>query len=114
MELRVDEISPSMRCVSLSGRLDANGADRVGVPFTAAVSSPGRHALLDLSGVTFLASMGIRLLIASARSVDARDQKLVMFGAQDLVKSVLQEAAIDQIIPLVDTRDDALAFLAQG
>lgn len=112
MELQVEEINQQVRCVRLTGRLDAPNADRIGVPFTAAVSAPGRDAVVDLAGVDFLASMGIRLLIASARSVQQRGRRLVMFGAQELVATVLTEGAIDQIIPLVATRDEALALVA--
>lgn len=114
MELQVDEVNRSVRCVRLSGRLDAPNAERIGLPFTASVSVPDRHAVIDLSGVEFIASMGIRLLIECARSVRARGQRIAIFGAQDLVASVLTEAAIDQIIPLVATRDDALALVEHG
>lgn len=114
MELQVDEINQSVRCVRLVGRLDAVNADRIGVAFTAAASAPGRHAVIDLSGVEFVASMGIRLLISCARSVQWRGQRMAMFAAQDLVQSVLTEAAIDQIIPLFDTRDAALAWVTDG
>lgn len=112
MELQVDEINNQIRCVRLTGRLDAPNAERIGVPFTAAVSAPGRHAVVDLSGVDFLASMGIRLLISCARSVSGRGQRMALFGAQDMVATVLTETAVDQIIPLVATRDEAMALVA--
>lgn len=108
MELQVDDIGGTVSCVRLSGRLDAPGADRIGVRFTAAATVPGHHAVIDLSGVGFVASMGIRLLIATARSTRARGSMFVMFGAQELVKTVLTDAAIDQIIPLFDTEAEAL------
>jgi anti-anti-sigma factor len=73
MELQVDDVGATVNCVRLSGRLDAPGADRIGVRFTASASVPGRHAMIDLSEVSFLASMGIRLLIATARSARARN-----------------------------------------
>lgn len=111
MELQVDDIGGAINCLRLTGRLDAPGADRIGLRFTAAGSAPGRHVLVDLSGVDFLASMGIRLLIATARAARARDSMFVMFGAQELVQTVLTDAAIDQIIPLFPTEAEALKCL---
>lgn len=112
VELRVNELDGPTTCVRLDGRLDAAGADQIGVQFTAAVATGGRPALVDLSGVSFIASLGIRLLIATARSMAARQQAMVLFGASPLVRGVLDDVALDQIIPVVDTEAQALAQLA--
>lgn len=108
MELQVDDIGGTVNCVRLNGRLDAPGADQIGVRFTASGSAPGRHTMVDLSQVSFMASMGIRLLIATARAARARGSMFVMFGAPDLVHEVLVDSAIDQIIPLFGTEAEAL------
>jgi anti-anti-sigma factor len=99
-------------CVRLNGRLDAAGADQIDLRFTSNVVSPGRNAIIDLSGVTFIASMGLRLLISTARSLRLKGGTLVLFGAQELVKSVLDDAALEQIIPIVETERQAHARLA--
>jgi anti-sigma B factor antagonist len=111
MEIAVTRLEDTITCVRLSGRLDAPGADKIGVRFTAAVAAAGRGAAIDLAGVSFMASLGIRLLISSARALNLRGGKLVMFGAQDLVRNVLEQAAIDQIIPIVPTEQAALEYL---
>lgn len=112
MELQVSELPGQVTCVRLNGRLDAPGADRAGTPLTAAVVSKGRPALIDLSGVEFVASLGLRLLISVARGLHAKGERLVLFGARPLVGEVLEQAAIDQIVDIVATEDDALARLA--
>ena len=71
----------------------------------------GRDAVIDLSGVSFVASMGIRLLIASARGLRQKGATLVLFGAQDLVYTALDQAALDQIIPIVATEQQAIERL---
>jgi anti-sigma B factor antagonist len=114
MDLQVEEVSGSVNCVRLAGRLDAAGADQVGVRFSASGSAAGRHIVVDLSQVSFVASMGIRLLIATARAARARGSMFVMFGAQELVHAVLVDAAIDQIIPLFATEAEALKSLPAG
>lgn len=109
MDITVTEIDQASRCIRLDGRLDAAGADQIGIRFTAATASSGQHALVDLAAVTFIASMGIRLLISSARTLNVKGAKLVLFGANPAVQEVLEQAAIDQLIPLVATEQDALA-----
>ncbi len=112
MDMQVSEIGGKVTCIRLSGRLDAPGAGSIDVPFTAAVVAQARDAVVDLSGVSFVASMGIRLLIASARGLSLKGANLVLFGAQDLVYTALDQAALDQIIPIVATESEALERLA--
>jgi anti-sigma B factor antagonist len=112
MELTVAEAGAGVTCIRLEGRLDAAGADLIGVRFTAAIVPAGHDAIVDLSGVTFLASMGMRLLISTARALGAKPARLVLFGAQPLVQDVLEQAALDQIMPITANEAQALSALA--
>ncbi len=112
MEMTVTELAGSVSCVRLLGRLDAPGADQVGLRFTTAVVAQGRDAIVDLSGVTFVASMGIRLLISTARALSQKGHKMVLFGASELVQGVFDDAALNQIMAIVASEDQALAAIA--
>jgi anti-anti-sigma factor len=111
MNIEVSEIDGRITRVRLDGRLDAPGADRIGVKFTAAVAAQGRPAVIDLSGVSFIASMGLRLLIGTARALNAKGAQMVLFGAPELVREVLEQASVGQIIPIVDGEWQALERL---
>jgi anti-sigma B factor antagonist len=111
MELEVTKLDDEVTCARLQGRLDSPGADRVGIRFTAGVVAPGKNAIVDLSGVSFVASMGIRLLISSARALNGKGVKMVLFGATELVQNVFDQCALDQIIPIVATQQHALEQL---
>jgi anti-anti-sigma factor len=113
MDMDVTELAGgSVTFVRLHGRLDAAGADRVGLRFTAAVAALGKPAVVDLSGVAFIASMGMRLLISAAKGARLRGHKVALFGAQPQVGEVLDEAALDQILDIVATEEEALARVA--
>lgn len=112
MDMQVSEIGGNVTCIRLTGRLDAPGAGSIDTRFTATVVAQARDAVIDLSGVSFVASMGIRLLIASARGLSLKGANMVLFGAQDLVYTALDQAALDQIIPIVATESEAIARLA--
>jgi anti-sigma B factor antagonist len=110
MEVNFEDLPGGALCVVLQGRLDTVGVDRVESRVTAAVSGAG-DAALDLGSVSFLASMGVRLIIALARSQKARGKKLVLFGAQPAVRATLDMVALDKIIPLLPSRAEAQALL---
>lgn len=111
MRFEVVEISPTTNKVIMVGRLDASSVGQVETPFTAAVAASGRNAVLDLTGVGFLSSLGIRLLLSSARVVTRRGGGVVLFGAQPMVADVLESMGMDQVLPLVATEAEALARL---
>src|SRR5689334_12580286 len=80
MEMQYSDIGLVRRVVFV-GRLDTAGVDRVETRFGAAVVAAGKNTVVDLSQVSFLASLGIRMLITTARSLSRKRAKLAMYGA---------------------------------
>ena len=52
-----------------------------------------------------------RGLISSGRALNLKGAKMVLFGATSLVQSVLDHVALDQIIPVVATEQEAIKRL---
>ncbi|MEO7760793.1 MAG: STAS domain-containing protein [Casimicrobiaceae bacterium] len=96
--------------IALHGRLDTTGVGAIETRFAAAAAR--KNTLVDLSDVTFLASMGIRMLISAARSLKLSGNRLVLFGAPTLVGEVLDNAGLGQIIAIAPDEGRALEMLA--
>ncbi len=111
MSLTQAEIAPGVVRLALAGRLDAAGLAQVELGFTALATAGSNHVLVDLSGVTFCASLGLRLIIANARVVQRRGRVMALYGAQPAVAEVLQTVALDQLMPILGTEAAALAAL---
>lgn len=111
MRFDVVELSPTANKIVMIGRLDSATVGGVETPFTAAVSATGKNAVLDLRQLDFLSSLGIRLLLSSARVVTRRGGKVVLFGAQPMVSEVLSAMALDTVLPHVATEEEAVARL---
>lgn len=111
MELQMSDLGHAAK-VALAGRLDTPGVNEIETHFTAAVVPAGRHTLVDLSDVTFVSSMGIRMLISTARFLGNKKAKLILFGAQPLVLATLENVALNDIIPVVSSEAQALELLA--
>jgi anti-anti-sigma factor len=109
-QLDILEQSPAFTQVALKGRLDTSGVDRVETRLTVALASGG-HAIIDLSEVTFLASLGIRLLITVAKMLDRRGKRLVLVAPRALVDQSLKHSSIDEIIPVAANHAGARELL---
>lgn len=98
--------------VTLDGRLDIAGTAAIEQPFAFATTGRAARIIIDLSGVTFMTSIGIRLLVATARAQTNRGGSVVLAAAPPLVQQVLETAGIDQLIQMVATTDEARAAMA--
>lgn len=109
MEFELTPVGDAVR-LTLRGRLDTlavqSGQDQV----LASIVAPGRDTIVDLSGVDFVASQGVRMLIGATHGLRQRQARLVLFGAQPLVAESLR-LAVGKLIPIADTEAQALARL---
>ncbi len=112
MDMSVGEPVGTALCLALRGRLDTVGVDKLDAAFGAAVAGAAGDAAVDLGQVSFLSSMGVRMIIAAARAQRARGHTLLLFGAQPVVQATLEMVALDQIIPIVRDRETAVTRLA--
>jgi anti-sigma B factor antagonist len=110
--IEVTPLDGGVTRIVLMGRLDTPGVDRVETRFVAASVPAARHAVVDISGVEFVASMGIRMFVSAARSMAHRGTRMVIYGAQPLVRQVFDHAALGALIPIVAGEHEALAAVS--
>ncbi len=96
----------------LSGRLDTASVNQIEMAFTAGIVPKGQNTLIDLTKVTFIASLGIRMLLSAARVLSRRGVKFIMFGANPAVMDIIETTALSEIIPVVGTEAEAMAAIA--
>jgi anti-anti-sigma factor len=72
MKLETEELDGGVLKVSLSGRMDIAGVDAIAVPFAALAATDNRRVIVDLSGIDFMASLGIRAIGKGRPTVSAR------------------------------------------
>jgi anti-anti-sigma factor len=109
MEMKVTDGAGGIVEVELVGRLDTPGVAQIELRFTAMLVPRAARAIVDLSKVDFIGSMGIRMFISVARALLKKQGKLVLYAPQPLVKGVLDAVSLGQIIPL---KTDILSALA--
>ena len=109
--MEISSLAPTQAKVVLKGRLDTAGVDRLETKFVAALVPRGLNAIVDLSQVDFVASMGLRMLISVARSLSRRNARFVLFAPQEGVREVFESVSLGDLISIRDTETDALAML---
>ncbi len=100
MELTTEQLPNGVERIALAGRMDTTGAQEIDLRFTSLTTTRPALIVVDLSQVSFLASMGIRTLLSAARALMRRGGRMVLASPQPLVQEVLKVADIDTLIPV--------------
>jgi anti-anti-sigma factor len=110
MEIQHIDIG-DVRKVILVGRMDSSGVDRIEVRFQGVIVPAGRHTVVDLTGVPFMASLGVRLLISTTRALSRSGRRLALFGVSSEVMDIIETMGIQDIIPVTDSEAAAIALV---
>ena len=111
MEMQYSEQDNGIRLIKLHGKLDIFGTGEIETKFSGYCAGEKPRVLVDLSGVDFLASIGIRLLNINAKAVASRGGRMVLLNPIPDVKHVLEITGIPAIIPIYDSLESAEAVL---
>jgi anti-sigma B factor antagonist len=101
LEIAVSE-NGGVRLLRLTGELDMAGVDRFERLLTADQTSEAATFVLDMRGLTFIDSSGLRALIMADQRVRAEGGRFIVVRGPDQVNQVLEMTGVGQRIELVD------------
>jgi anti-sigma B factor antagonist len=108
MPIEIQDMDNGVTKVILSGRIDIVGAQLIDLPMSV-VGGSRRAVVIDLSGVDFMASMGLRCLVIAAKSIQSKRGRVVLLSPQPLVEEVIQTSGVDELIAVHQDETAAIA-----
>jgi anti-anti-sigma factor len=114
IKIEVSLLEEGIKQICLLGRLDMKNTLIIDTQFSTAVASAEKRVMINLSDLDFLASIGIRLLIANAKALTGQGGLMILYKPSPIVEKILGVTGIDAIIPVFDDFDAALACLRRG
>lgn len=101
--------------VAPAGRLDHDHCEgfRAGLqPHVDAAAGEGRAIVLDLSGLEYVSSAGLRCFMLAAREADAQGGKIVLAALRPVVAEIFQISRFDMLFQIFLSVREALAALS--
>lgn len=98
--------------VSPTGEIDAVTAPQLGRRLLGLADDGETNVVVDLSGVTFMDSTGIGVLLNSLRQLTSRRRQLVLVCPTERVRRPFEITGLVGRLPIVKTREEALGSLA--
>lgn len=94
------------------GRIDHRSApafEAALAPLVAAAVERRGVLVLDFTGVDYISSVGLRVLMLVGRQIRQGQAKVVLAALQSVVGEIFAIARFDKILPIAATVDEALA-----
>lgn len=99
MELAIDITpNPERYVIAITGEIDISNADRLRDAIDMALEQPTELVSLDFSGVSYIDSTGIGVLVGAAHHADEHGKRFEVVNAQPNVQCVAQLLGVDREI----------------
>jgi len=95
--------------LDVAGEVDLLSASVLSEGITAALADPPELLVIDLTGVSFLASIGITALLEARRGAGTATRVRVVAPERSVVARTLQLTGLREALAVTATRDEALA-----
>lgn len=96
------ERAGDVHTIRLSGELDLATADDVERELERVEATDAATIVLDLSGLTFMDSTGVRLVVNAHARSRAAGQRLTLLRGQAAVQRVMELSGVDALLPFAD------------
>ncbi|HUU75635.1 MAG TPA: STAS domain-containing protein [Methanoregulaceae archaeon] len=107
--LRIDEReSGNVTVVSLMGRMDASSSPEAEAGMSRLISSGSRRVVVDMSGLDYISSAGLRVMLASLKKLRNDGGQLVLVGLKPEIRKIFEIAGFHRIFTIYPTADQAL------
>ena len=109
MEILASDRQKGVLIVSLNGRLDVTSAPQFENQLNNWLDRGEVNLIIDLGGLTYISSAGLRTLLVAAKQTQARGGGTRLSGARNVVQKVLKISGFDALISSYDSIDAAIA-----
>jgi stage II sporulation protein AA (anti-sigma F factor antagonist) len=107
-----EEVQGRVVVVTARGRLDGTTSQAFGERLEKLVATPEPRLLVDFSGVDFVSSAGLRVVLALLKRIKAANGMLALCAVQAPVREVLDITGFTSMLDVHSGRAEAMAALA--
>lgn len=111
MRLKILRDDESLTYIALHGRLDVEGVNEIQYEFLQKTTWVPKRAMVDLDGVSYIASLGISMLVSAAKELERHGFKMVLLQPKPLVQKTLEASGLHHVIPIATAEMAAIELL---
>ena len=98
--------------IAIKGRLDAATSPTAEETIQQAIAGDENRLLFDLSGLEYLSSGGLRVILGAAKEMRRREGKIALCSLNSYVNEIFEISGFSAMIPIKDSVEDGLEHLS--
>jgi anti-sigma B factor antagonist len=114
IELAEEHPDGDTRIISVSGEIHVTTAPEFSERLNAAIAAGARGVVIDMSGVVFIDSTGLSVLLNGLRRVTRADGRLSLVVSNPTVLRLFEITKLDSTFDIQPTREAALERVQSG
>jgi anti-anti-sigma factor len=103
-----EEAKGDVLVLRMIGRLDAVSSPTAERKVFDYINNGQHKLLIDFSGIDYLSSAGMRMLLSVAKKLKTLSGKLVLFSVTFNVMDILKMSGFNHVLEIVQTEEDGL------
>lgn len=107
MEIWIENIDDTTVAV-ITGRIDSTTSKELEAQFIPMIDSGTRKLLLDFTGVDFISSAGLRVMLVGVKRQKQANGVFALCCLKSSVREIFDISGFGKIIPIFPTREEAL------
>ena len=113
VEIRGCESNAQVQIATLSGRLDLDTTDADSPVVMQSLADSTAGVVIDLGGVEFISSSGLRMLLAARKEATATDKQIAIVRARPPVYKIFKVSSLDGIFRFFESEEAAIGAVWQ-
>ena len=111
--MKIDhQVQNEILIITIEGRLDAASAPIADETIHKLLEADHNRLLFDLSGLEYLSSGGLRVILAAAKEMKRRNGQITLCGLTPYVNEIFEVSGFSAMIPIKDSFESALSDLS--
>ena len=111
MRLKTLRDDDSIRYIALHGRLDVHGVNEIQHEFFQQTTWVPKRTMVDLAEVSYMASLGISMLVSAAKALERDGVKMVLLNPTPMVRKTIETSCLHGVIPIATAEMAAIELL---
>jgi anti-sigma B factor antagonist len=112
LSMDVRRVDDAVAILDIQGEITAASEDALGDAYAEAAEDRTRAVILNFSGLEYMNSGGIGLLVTILVRANRAKQKLLAFGLTEHYAQIFELTRLDEAIGIYDTEAEAVAAAA--
>ena len=95
----------------IGGKINTEASEDLLKKMSGLIDNGARHLLLDLSGVDYINSSGLRVLLMAAKDLNDLSGEMVLADVNELIRQILHVSGCTSHIAVYPSKEEALKAL---